>query len=76
MVMIKTGSQSLPTPSLRRQPAQHVTASEIGQKVAVLHLIVEKIVTLTPVKAGLCFLQGVVKCSFIVCSYASEMSVR
>lgn len=65
MVIIKTGSQSLPTPSLRRQPAQHMPASETGQKVAVLHLIVEKIVTLPPVKASLCFLQGVVKCSLL-----------
>lgn len=61
MVIIKTGSQSLPT----RQPAQHVTASEIRQKVAVLHLIVEKTVTLPPIKASLCFLQGVVTCSLL-----------
>lgn len=65
MVIIKTQCQSLPIPSLRRQPAQHVTASEIRQKVAVLHLIVEKAVTLLPVKASLCFLQGVVKCSLL-----------
>lgn len=61
MIIIKTRCQSLPIPSLRCQPAQHVTASEIRQRVTVLHLLWKK-VTLLPIKASLCFLQGVVQC--------------